>query len=188
MKKIIKNLLIKVFRLIYKQGKLEYIPIKLIFKCFFFQKILGINRKVSWPVHWTSEVRAWEKIIIGDEMPGISLGSYFDGRNGIIIEENVWIGPKVSVISQDHDNHNYTEYLKDKPVRIGKNSLLTTNCIILPGVELGQHTIVAAGAVVTKSFPEGNQIIGGNPAKVIKKLEEYLPNADYNSILLKHNM
>jgi len=67
---------------------------------------------VPWPVHWTSQVKAWQNIEIGDELPGIAMGSYFDGRNGIIIEENVWIGPKVSMISQNHDNLNYTEYFQ----------------------------------------------------------------------------
>ena len=43
--------------------------------------------------------------------------------------------------------------------------------IILPGVTLGDFTIVAAGAVVTKSFPDGHVVLGGNPAKVIKHLE-----------------
>jgi len=42
--------------------------------------------------------------------------------------------------------------------------------IILPNVVIGDHTTVAAGAIVTKSFPEGYCIIGGNPAKIIKKL------------------
>lgn len=44
------------------------------------------------------------------------------------------------------------------------------NSILLPGVELGPHTIVGAGSVATKSFPEGNCITVGNPAKIIKKL------------------
>jgi len=187
MKKVFRKFIIKFFNFFYRQGKIEYVPLKLIFKCFIFQKIFGINRSVPWPVHWTSQVKAWQNIEIGDELPGIAMGSYFDGRNGIIIEENVWIGPKVSMISQNHDNLNYTEYLPDKPIKIGRDSLLATGCIILPGVELGQHTIVAAGAVVTKSFPEGNQIIGGNPAAVIKKLSDYLPNADYASLNRRMN-
>lgn len=44
------------------------------------------------------------------------------------------------------------------------------NSVILPGVTLGNHTIVGAGSVVTKSFPEGNCVIVGNPGRVIKKL------------------
>jgi acetyltransferase-like isoleucine patch superfamily enzyme len=43
--------------------------------------------------------------------------------------------------------------------------------IILPGVVLGDYTIVAAGAIVSKSFPDGYCVIGGNPAKIIKKLD-----------------
>ncbi|MBS7109518.1 MAG: hypothetical protein KH076_09760 [Streptococcus sp.] len=45
------------------------------------------------------------------------------------------------------------------------------NSVILPGVILGDHTIVGAGAVVTHSFPDGYCIIGGNPARIIKALD-----------------
>lgn len=148
-------------------------PTGKLFKCFIAQKIFGINRQVTWPVHWTSEVKAFDKIQRGTETPGSMMGSYFDGRNGIILEENVWVGPKVSIISMDHNLFCYKEYKREGPVRIGRDSLLTTGCIILPGVVLGEHTIVAAGAVVTKSFPEGNQILAGNPAVVIRKIEPY---------------
>lgn len=144
-----------------------------ILRYIFMQKILGFNRKVCWPVHFTSQINTPEKIIPGSKAPGYSMGCYIDGRNGIIIEENVWIGPRVSVISMNHQADNYNKYVTTNPIIIRKNSLLTTNCIILPGVELGEHTIVAAGAVVTKSFSDGNQVLAGNPARVIKKLNDY---------------
>lgn len=137
------------------------------------QKLIGTNKSVPWPVHFTSLVKAPEKINPGTKAPGSAIGCYIDGRNGIIIEENVWTGPRVSIVSQNHENNDYFSYVKEKPIIIRKNTLLTTNCVILPGVELGEHTIVAAGAVVTKSFPDGNQVLAGNPAKVIKKLGEY---------------
>jgi acetyltransferase-like isoleucine patch superfamily enzyme len=44
--------------------------------------------------------------------------------------------------------------------------------IILPGVKLGDFTTVGAGAIVTKSFPEGYCVIAGNPAKIIKHLDK----------------
>ena len=46
------------------------------------------------------------------------------------------------------------------------------NSVILPNVVLGDFTVVAAGAVVTKSFAEGYCVIGGNPAKIIEYLEK----------------
>lgn len=50
---------------------------------------------------------------------------------------------------------------------IGNNSFIGARSVIMYGVELADNTIVAAGSVVTKSFREGNVVIGGNPAKVI---------------------
>ena len=140
------------------------------------QKILGHNRSISWPVHFTSIVKGVDNIKRSSltSAPGSAPGCYIDGRNGIIIEENVLIGPNVSIISMNHDANNYNEYKHSLPITLKKNSWLASNCIILPGIELGEHTIVAAGAVVTKSFPDGNQVIGGNPAKVIKKLNNYI--------------
>lgn len=59
-----------------------------------------------------------------------------------------------------------------KPIVIGDYCWLGRNVNILAGVTLGPRTIVGAGAVVTKSFPEGYCVLGGNPAKVIKYLEK----------------
>jgi len=46
------------------------------------------------------------------------------------------------------------------------------NSVILPGVKLGSRTIVAAGSVVAKSFPEGYCVIAGSPAKIIRYLDK----------------
>lgn len=97
---------------------------------------------------------------------------YIDGRNGIVIGENTWIGPRVSIISMNHDLNDYPKYVESKPIRIGSNCWIATGAIITAGVELGDHTVVAAGSVVTKSFP-GNCMIGGIPAKIIKPLKDY---------------
>lgn len=58
-------------------------------------------------------------------------------------------------------------------IKIGNNCFIGYGSIILPGVVIGDNTIIAAGSVVTKSFKNGNVIIGGNPAKVICTLDEY---------------
>ena len=75
------------------------------------------------------------------------------------------------MISSNHNVYNLKERTKKSLVVIGNYSWIGMNSVILPGVKLGNHTIVAAGSIVTKSFPQGHCVIGGNPAKLIKKLD-----------------
>lgn len=63
-------------------------------------------------------------------------------------------------------------YQKYAPVKIGDDVFIGINSIILPGVTIGSHSIVAAGSVVTRDVPDG-VIVGGNPAKIICKFEDY---------------
>lgn len=56
------------------------------------------------------------------------------------------------------------------PIVIEDHVLIGTRCIILKGVTIGAHSVIAAGSVVTKSIP-ADCIAGGNPARVIKKIE-----------------
>ena len=56
-----------------------------------------------------------------------------------------------------------------KPIIIGDDVWIGANAVILPGVTIGKHCVVAAGAVVTKDVPD-NTIVGGVPAKEIKKI------------------
>ena len=57
-----------------------------------------------------------------------------------------------------------------KPIHIGKRVWIGSGAIILPGVNIGDNSVIAAGSVVTKDVPE-NCLYGGNPAKFIKKNE-----------------
>ncbi|WP_344703664.1 acyltransferase [Halomonas cibimaris] len=145
----------------------------LLLKHFCIQKMLRINHLAGWPVHWTSKVISPEKIERGTRCPGLSMGCHIDGRNGINFGKNVWIGPRVSIISMNHNPNNYHHYIEGGPVIIGDNCWLGANAVILPEVKIGEHTIVAAGSVVTKSFPDSNQLLAGVPAKVVKKLDDY---------------
>lgn len=173
MKNIIKKTLSIIIKLFYPKVDLNYYNPLEIMKAAFFQKILGFNRRIPWPVHRSSTIKSVENIERGTRLPGFSKNCHLDGRNGIIFGENVWVGPNVTIVSMNHDLLNYHQYIKAKPIKIGKNCWIASNVIILPEVELGEHTVVAAGAIVTKSFPDSNQIIGGNPARVIKSLEKY---------------
>ena len=67
--------------------------------------------------------------------------------------------------SQDHAKIFAFDYRN--PIRIGNKCWIGANAIVLPGVSLGDHVIVGAGAIVTKSFPS-NCTIAGVPARIIK--------------------
>lgn len=149
------------------------LPTILLIKAFFIQKVVGVNRNIPWPVHWTSRIKSPEMIKPGSRFPGLSPGCYIDARNGIEIEDNVWIGPGVKIVSMNHDLRDYYQYTSARPIIIRKNCWVGAGAILLSGVELGEHTVVAAGAVVTKSFIAGNHILAGNPARQIKSLDPY---------------
>jgi acetyltransferase-like isoleucine patch superfamily enzyme len=98
-------------------------------------------------------------------------GCYFAAYGKIIIGKGTWIGPNVGLITANHDLYYLSKNQAAKPISIGRNCWIGMNSVVLPGVTLGDHTIVGAGSVVTKSFLDGNQLIAGNPAKVIRCLE-----------------
>lgn len=134
--------------------------------------ILRINRTASWPVHPTSRITAGERIRCGTgSYPGDMPGCYIQGDNGISIGEGCQFGPGVGLISANHLPHDLTGHSGAQPIRIGNRCWLGMNAIVLPGVELGDHTIVGAGAVVTKSFPDGYVVLAGNPAREMYKLD-----------------
>lgn len=98
------------------------------------------------------------------------------GRFGgtIIIGSDCVMGPEVVMMATSHEFSrtdipiNQQGAKPEEPIVIGDDCWIGTRVIILPGVHLGNHCIVAAGAVVTKSFPDYS-IIGGCPAILIKK-------------------
>lgn len=100
-----------------------------------------------------------------------SYGTYFQNFKGhIYLGKGCYIAPNVGIITANHKLDNLDEHDEGSDVILGEKCWIGMNSVILPGVILGNKTIVAAGSVVTKSFPEGNVIIGGVPAKVIKYL------------------
>lgn len=114
-----------------------------------------------------------------------AVGDVIIGKHTRIGLHNTIIGP---VTIGDHVNlaqgitvsalnHNFTDTTKrideqgvtTKPVVIGDDVWIGANAVILPGVTIGRHAVVAAGAVVTQDVPE-NTLVGGVPAKIIKSL------------------
>lgn len=87
---------------------------------------------------------------------------------GITIDDDVQIGPRVNLTSENHPvDPNDRKALLPKPIIIKRNVWIGAAATILPGITIGENSIVAAGAVVTRNVPS-NTLVAGVPAKVIK--------------------
>lgn len=90
---------------------------------------------------------------------------------GITIEDDVMIGPRVSITSENHPTDVKTrKTMLPSSVLIKKNVWIGASATILPGVTVGENAVVAAGALVNKDVPP-NTVVAGIPAKVIKHLD-----------------
>ena len=89
---------------------------------------------------------------------------------GITVEDDVLIGPNVSLVTENHptDPGDRKTVLLN-PIIIKRNAWIGAAATILPGVTVGENAIVAAGAVVSRDVPP-NTIVAGVPAKIVKTL------------------
>ena len=114
---------------------------------------------------------------------GTKIGKRVDIAMGVFIEESfphlvtiedyVDIGPNVIIVAHDSSYHCVRPDIPIicKPVTIKRNAYIGAGAIILPGVTIGEYSIVAAGAVVTKDVPPYT-VVAGVPARVIGTVEE----------------
>jgi maltose O-acetyltransferase len=111
----------------------------------------------------------------------IHLGDNFYANFGCVVldvasvtfGDNCKLGPQVGIYTATHpiDPFERARGLEfAQPITIGDHVWIGGNATLLPGIVLGNNTVVGAGAVVSKSFPEGNIVIGGNPARIIKNI------------------
>lgn len=88
---------------------------------------------------------------------------------GITIEDDVMIGPRVNITSENHPlDPTDRKALIPRPVLIKQNAWIGAGATILPGVTIGENAIVAAGAVVNRDVPP-NTVVAGLPAKVVRE-------------------
>ena len=91
----------------------------------------------------------------------------------VIFGDNVFIGPNCGFYTAEHplDAETRNKGLETaKPIKVGNNVWFGGNVVVLPGVTIGDNTVIGAGSVVTKNIPS-NVVAAGNPCKVIKQLE-----------------
>lgn len=112
-----------------------------------------------------------KNIAIGKDV-FINSGCHFQDQGGIEIGDGALIGHNVVLATINHDitpsNSRKNHYA---PIKLGKNVWVGSNATVLPGVTVGDWAVIAAGAVVTKDVPSCT-IVGGVPAKIIKRITE----------------
>ena len=152
---------------IHNQSYWSYVLFRLSGRC---------SRGGYFPVHSTCTIANMRKIYVGINSTVARPGCYLQGAGTIRFGDYVRLAPNVGILSANHDLYDQRKY-NVAPIVIGDYSWIGMNSVVLQGVILGPRTIVAAGAVVTKSFPDGYCVLAGVPAKVVKYLdkEKFIP-------------
>ena len=93
----------------------------------------------------------------------------------IYVGDKVMFGPHVTVATAGHPINpelRYQAMQYNIPVRIGENVWLGAHCVVLPGVTIGDNSVIGAGSVVTKDIPP-NVVAVGNPCRVLREIGEH---------------
>lgn len=120
-----------------------------------------------WAVQITSTEGA--NLIIGHHVY-INAGVGIAANKEIVIGDNVKIGPRTSIFDSNYHRMDSSDKGElSKKIAIGNNVWIGADCTILPGVTIGDNSVIAAKSTVNKDVPS-NVLVGGSPAKVIREL------------------
>lgn len=148
----------------YKRPRFGYMKnYQIIYTYFFFQKIIGINRHIPWPVHRTSTIIGWQflkKGICCD--PGDNPGIFINASGGLSLGNNVNIGPNTVIVTANHDKYDHRKTTNVKGIVIGNNVWIGANCTIVAGVTIGDEVTIGAGCVITDNIPSKTTVFLNN--------------------------
>ncbi len=129
-------------------------------------KRFGHDAKINGGVYFGSGAN----VELGD-FSSLNQGAWIS--NDTVIGNDVMMGPFVMILSGSHNFESVDLPMREqgapdrRPVVIGDDVWIGARCILLPGVRIGSHSIIAAGSVVTKNVSDW-AIVGGSPAKLIR--------------------
>lgn len=103
------------------------------------------------------------------ETPGINYGVEIYASKSIKMGDNAMIGDLATLYDTDFHRIEEGAEVRQGPIVLGDNVWIGRAAIVLPGVTIGDHSIVAAGAVVTKDVP-ARVVVAGNPAKIVREI------------------
>ncbi|WP_323989321.1 sugar O-acetyltransferase [Nguyenibacter sp. L1] len=135
-----------------------------------FSELIGTKVDESFlliPPFYTAggnEIRVGRRVFVNQNCTFYDLG-------GLDIADDVMIGPNVSLITTGHpvEPAQRRTAIIGKPIVIEKNVWIAAGATIIGGVTVGENSVVAAGAVVTRDVP-ANTLVGGNPARIIRSI------------------
>lgn len=140
-------------------------------KAYFLRKQgARVGKRVTfYPGVWIMPGRGLE---IGDDVD-LALDVLITTGGGVKIGARTLVGYRSQILSANHIIPSKTEKIFNtghdlKPVTIGVDVWIGANCIILPGINIGDGAVIAAGSVVTKSVAAFT-VVGGVPARIIKE-------------------
>ena len=150
-----------------------YYGYRLSLRSIWLKNILRLSTPHKFPTALTCHISNDENIYFHpDDINNFqSPGTYYQNFNAkIYIGRGSYIAPNVGIITSNHIIGNLDKHDAGQDVIIGEKCWIGMSSVILPGVELGRNTVVAAGAVVSQSFTEGNIVLGGTPARILKRI------------------
>lgn len=146
----------------------------------FFRKIVKSCGKHVY-IGRNVDIRRPSRIVIGDHVV-INSRVLLDGRNWLVIGNNVDIAQEVNIWTMQHDYNDDYHSCVGGETYIDDYVWLGSRCTILPGVKVGRGAVVACGAVVTKDIQEMN-VVGGVPARILAERKSgLLYTLDYTEL------
>ena len=131
--------------------------------------VLGLNCRLrGGPVRTRLITRAGGQIVLGERV-GINFGTEICAEHLIRIGDDVAIGPMTTIYDTNFHPLGEGDEIRSGPVEIDANVWIGRQALILPGVKIGVHSVVASGAVVTRDVPP-RVLVAGNPARVVREI------------------